>query len=216
MNIFRSSSVNVENNVDGGLLTSSNNNSNNIINKRRSREQRSSDSSSNQIVAITDKQTKSLLRERDAKIAALEKEVLGLQNKISSLSKEQAAMMGSQRKGKKGLTPYGNTVRVSTSKCSAKRRQVRRVIISRHVVASFVSGFDFVNRFRSHSTLPTNKTASRRTCENGPECLHLDTGNPQLPPGRNISQGGTNQSCPGHVQESNRTCCLSKVGTIRP
>ena len=132
MNIFRSSSVNVENNIDGGLpLTSSNNSNNNIINKRRSREQRSSEStSSNQIVAITDKQTKSLLRERDAKIAALEKEVLGLQNKISSLSKEQAAMMGSQRKGKKGLTPYGNTVRVSTSKCSAKRRQVSRFILS--------------------------------------------------------------------------------------
>lgn len=131
MNIFRSSSVNVENNIDGGLpLTSSSNNAtNNIINKRRSRDQRSSEStSSNQIVAITDKQTKSLLRERDAKIAALEKEVLGLQNKISSLSKEQAAMMGSQRKGKKGLTPYGNTVRVSTSKCSAKRRQVSRFI----------------------------------------------------------------------------------------
>lgn len=81
-------------------------------------------SEGNQIVAITDKQTKSLLRERDAKIAALEKEVLGLKNKISGLSKEQAAMMGSQRKGKKGLTPYGNTVRVSTSKCSAKRRQL--------------------------------------------------------------------------------------------
>lgn len=138
MNIFRSSSVNVENNIDGGLpLTSSN--SNNIINKRRSREQRSSDSaSSNQVVAITDKQTKSLLRERDAKIAALEKEVLGLQNKISSLSKEQAAMIGSQRKGKKGLTPYGNTVRVSTSKCSAKRRQVSRFILSVDVVPSLI------------------------------------------------------------------------------
>ena len=137
MNIFRSS-VNVENNIDGGLpLTSSNNSNNNIINKRRSRDQRSSEStSSNQIVAITDKQTKSLLRERDAKIAALEKEVLGLQNKISSLSKEQAAMMGSQRKGKKGLTPYGNTVRVSTSKCSAKRRQVSRFILFVVVVLS--------------------------------------------------------------------------------
>lgn len=31
---------------------------------------------------------------------------------------------GGQRKGKKGLTPYGNTVRVSVSKCSAKRRQL--------------------------------------------------------------------------------------------
>ena len=106
MNIFR-------NDNDGKLGLN--------FNKQRSRER---PSEGNQIVAITDKQTKSLLRERDAKIAALEKEVLGLKNKISGLSKEQAAMMGSQRKGKKGLTPYGNTVRVSTSKCSAKRRQV--------------------------------------------------------------------------------------------
>ena len=97
------------------------------FNRRRSRESRDSS-----IVAITDKQTKSLLRERDAKIAALEKEVIGLKNKISGLSKEQAMIMG-QRKGKKGLTPYGNTVRVSTSKCSAKRRQVgssRRSLLS--------------------------------------------------------------------------------------
>lgn len=55
--------------------------------------------------------------------AALEKEVLGLKNKISTISKDQAILSG-QRKGKKGLTPYGNTVRVSTSKCSAKRRQL--------------------------------------------------------------------------------------------
>mgnify|MGYP001129294020 CR=1 FL=1 len=55
--------------------------------------------------------------------AALEKEVLGLKNKISTISKDQAVLSG-QRKGKKGLTPYGNTVRVSTSKCSAKRRQL--------------------------------------------------------------------------------------------
>lgn len=75
------------------------------------------------IVSVSDKHAKSLLRERDAKIAALEKEVLGLQNKISTLSKEQAAK-GQTRAGKKGLTPYGNTVRVSTSKCSAKRRQL--------------------------------------------------------------------------------------------
>ena len=92
-------------------------------NRRRSRDARES-SSSGTIVAITDKQTKSLLRERDAKIAALEKDVIGLQNKISTLSKEQAMITGGQRKGKKGLTPYGNTVRVSVSKCSAKRRQV--------------------------------------------------------------------------------------------
>ena len=87
-------------------------------NRRRTR-----DSGGSTIVAITDKQTKSLLRERDSKIAALEKEVLGLQNKISTLSKEQM-IAGGQRKGKKGLTPYGNTVRVSTSKCNAQRRQV--------------------------------------------------------------------------------------------
>mmetsp|Transcript_29615 Transcript_29615/g.62388 ORF Transcript_29615/g.62388 Transcript_29615/m.62388 type:complete len:655 (+) Transcript_29615:376-2340(+) len=82
------------------------------------------ESSNGTIVAITDKQTKSLLRERDSKIAVLEKEVIGLKNKIASLSKEQAMIMGGQRKGKKGLTPYGNTVRVSVSKCSSKRRQL--------------------------------------------------------------------------------------------
>ena len=89
-------------------------------NRRRTRDSRESGNST--IVAITDKQTKSLLRERDSKIAALEQEVLGLRNKISSLGKEQ--VMRGQRTGKKGLTPYGNTVRVSVSKCSAKRRQV--------------------------------------------------------------------------------------------
>jgi diadenosine tetraphosphatase ApaH/serine/threonine PP2A family protein phosphatase len=91
--------------------------------KSGTRESTTSNNNGSTIVAITDKQTKSLLRERDSKIAALEKEVIGLRNKVSTLSKEQA-MAGTQRKGKKGLTPYGNTVRVSTSKCSAKRRQL--------------------------------------------------------------------------------------------
>ena len=108
MNVFQNAGI-------GGLGSN--------FNRRRTRDQSSSRDSSSSIVAITDKQTKSLLRERDAKIASLEKEVIGLKNKISCLSKEQAMVMG-QRKGKKGLTPYGNTVRVSTSKCSAKRRQV--------------------------------------------------------------------------------------------
>jgi hypothetical protein len=100
------------------------------FNRRRSRDARDSGgrgSGSSTIVAITDKQTKSLLRERDAKIAALEKEVLSLKNKISGLSintSNNSMLMVGQRAGKKGLTPYGNTVRVSTSKCSAKRRQV--------------------------------------------------------------------------------------------
>mmetsp|Transcript_8170 Transcript_8170/g.17708 ORF Transcript_8170/g.17708 Transcript_8170/m.17708 type:complete len:666 (+) Transcript_8170:230-2227(+) len=93
-------------------------------NMNGSRESRNGESSNSTIVAITDKQTKSLLRERDSKIAALEKEVIGLKNKISTLSKEQAMINGGQRKGKKGLTPYGNSVRVSVSKCSAKRRQL--------------------------------------------------------------------------------------------
>ena len=111
MNVFHNTGI-------GGLGSN--------FNRRRTRDQSSTSrdsGSSSTIVAITDKQTKSLLRERDAKISSLEKEVLGLKNKISTLSKEQAMLMG-QRKGKKGLTPYGNTVRVSTSKCSAKRRQV--------------------------------------------------------------------------------------------
>mmetsp|Transcript_15051 Transcript_15051/g.31958 ORF Transcript_15051/g.31958 Transcript_15051/m.31958 type:complete len:660 (+) Transcript_15051:209-2188(+) len=111
MNMFQNSS--------GGIGLGSNN-----WNRRRSRESRNGESSNSTIVAITDKQTKSLLRERDSKIAALEKEVIGLKNKISTLSKEQAMINGGQRKGKKGLTPYGNSVRVSVSKCSAKRRQL--------------------------------------------------------------------------------------------
>jgi diadenosine tetraphosphatase ApaH/serine/threonine PP2A family protein phosphatase len=99
------------------------------FNRRRTRDARDSgggSGGSSTIVAITDKQTKSLLRERDAKIAALEKEVLTLKNKISGLSilNNNSMLMVGQRTGKKGLTPYGNTVRVSTSKCSAKRRQV--------------------------------------------------------------------------------------------
>ncbi len=100
------------------------------FNRRRTRDARDSGGSGNgssTIVAITDKQTKSLLRERDAKIAALEKEVLTLKNKISGLSSNtnnHSMLMVGQRTGKKGLTPYGNTVRVSTSKCSDKRRQV--------------------------------------------------------------------------------------------
>ena len=116
MNVFHNAGI-------GGLGSN--------FNRRRTRDQSiassrgDGSSSSSTIVAISDKQTKSLLRERDAKISSLEKEVIGLRNKISTLSKEQAMIMG-QRKGKKGLTPYGNTVRVSTSKCSAKRRQVRR------------------------------------------------------------------------------------------
>lgn len=115
------------------------------FNRRRNRESSSSSSSrgggdGSSIVAITDKQTKSLLRERDAKIAALEKEVIGLRNKISTLSKEQAIITGGQsaghRRGKKGLTPYGNTVRVSTSKCSAKRRQVSPFDVSLGVIGT--------------------------------------------------------------------------------
>lgn len=84
------------------------------------------------IVNVSDKsRSKSLLRERDAKIAALEKEVLSLKNQISTLSAEHAVKHsgaqrgnGSQRKMNRQLTPYGNTVRVSVSKCSAKRRQL--------------------------------------------------------------------------------------------
>lgn len=127
---FLSATMNVFQNAGIGGLGSN-------FNRRRTRDARDSGggtnekSSSSTIVAITDKQTKSLLRERDAKIASLEKEVLMLKNKISGLSsssKEQMLMVG-QRTGKKGLTPYGNTVRVSTSKCSAKRRQVSFVVV---------------------------------------------------------------------------------------
>lgn len=93
-----------------------------LFNHRR----RSRESTTSSILQITDKQTKSLLRERDAQITSLEKEVIALKNKIANLSTEPsavAASMGSNRKQRQ-LTPYGTMVRVSTSKCSAKRRQL--------------------------------------------------------------------------------------------
>ena len=77
------------------------------------------------MVNITDKsRSKSLLRERDAKIAALEKEVLSLRNQISNLSTTEHAVTYGRTKQGKHLTPYGNTVRVSISKCSDRRRQL--------------------------------------------------------------------------------------------
>eukprot|EP00986_Skeletonema_menzelii_P018414 scaffold26636_cov153-Skeletonema_menzelii.AAC.25 len=87
----------------------------------------SNGTSSGIMVNISDKsRSKSLLRERDAKIAALEKEVLSLRNQISNLSNadNNAITYGSASRRGKHLTPYGNTVRVSISKCSAKRRQL--------------------------------------------------------------------------------------------
>ena len=83
--------------------------------QRRSRERDSG------ILQVSDNKTKALLKERDAQIVALEKEVLMLRNKIATLSKEQPI---TQRVSKRQLTPYGTMVRVSISKCSAKRRQV--------------------------------------------------------------------------------------------
>ena len=82
-------------------------------------------SSRRSMVRVDDERAKSLLRERDAKVAALEKEVVGLRNRLATLSKEAGAVGGgARRRGGKELTPYGNTVRVSYSKCSAKRKQV--------------------------------------------------------------------------------------------
>ena len=165
------------------------------FNRRRTRDARDSGgggggggSGSSTIVAITDKQTKSLLRERDAKIAALEKEVLTLKNKISGLSinnSNNSMLMVGQRTGKKGLTPYGNTVRVSTSKCSAKRRQVRlcvrgcAFIVFLLIILSPYTTYNIVSI--DYRTLhPT--TASRRTSSNGPQCLHRHPSHPKFPP----------------------------------
>ncbi len=152
------------------------------FNRRRSRDARDSGGrGSSTIVAITDKQTKSLLRERDAKIAALEKEVLTLKNKISGLSintNNNSMLKVGQRAGKKGLTPYGNTVRVSTSKCSAKRRQV----------SDFAEVCFPLNASPSQSfshQLPTY-LATRRTRPNGPQCLHRHPSHSQLPPRRSL------------------------------
>ena len=163
------------------------------FNRRRTRDARDSGgggggSGSSTIVAITDKQTKSLLRERDAKIAALEKEVLTLKNKISGLSinnNNNSMLMVGQRTGKKGLTPYGNTVRVSTSKCSAKRRQVsicgcacfHLLPLNHSLTLHYIQ--HCIYRL-SNTLYPT--TASRRTSSNGPQCLHRHPSHSQLPP----------------------------------
>eukprot|EP00568_Trieres_chinensis_P011171 CAMPEP_0183296100 /NCGR_PEP_ID=MMETSP0160_2-20130417/3803_1 /TAXON_ID=2839 ORGANISM="Odontella Sinensis, Strain Grunow 1884" /NCGR_SAMPLE_ID=MMETSP0160_2 /ASSEMBLY_ACC=CAM_ASM_000250 /LENGTH=635 /DNA_ID=CAMNT_0025457677 /DNA_START=41 /DNA_END=1948 /DNA_ORIENTATION=- len=75
---------------------------------------------------MTDDRAKSLLRERDSQIAALEKEVTFLTNKLSSLSrKHQSDHDNKTKRRHHPLTPYGNLVQESVSKCGAKRRQLK-------------------------------------------------------------------------------------------
>mmetsp|Transcript_963 Transcript_963/g.2062 ORF Transcript_963/g.2062 Transcript_963/m.2062 type:complete len:706 (-) Transcript_963:212-2329(-) len=82
--------------------------------------------SSTSIPHITSPKTKALLRERDATIASLQKQVLSLQNQLANLSKEQAIQNYHRKRQHKPrqLTPYGTTVRVSTSKSGGRRRQI--------------------------------------------------------------------------------------------
>ncbi|KAL7473701.1 hypothetical protein ACHAXS_014193 [Conticribra weissflogii] len=95
------------------------NGTNGSLSRRRTRE------STTSITHVTSPKTKALLRERDATIASLQKQVLSLQNQLSNLSKEQAIQNNHRRRQHKPrqLTPYGTTVRVSTSKSSGGRRR---------------------------------------------------------------------------------------------
>lgn len=76
---------------------------------------------------LTDGKAKSLLRERDAQIATLEKEVTALTNKLSSLSSQHQHGGGTMKRRHHPLTPYGNLVTESESKCGAKRRQLKHL-----------------------------------------------------------------------------------------
>jgi diadenosine tetraphosphatase ApaH/serine/threonine PP2A family protein phosphatase len=75
---------------------------------------------------LTEDKAKSLLRERDAKIAALEKEVSQLSNQLSTLNQAAAAQARNHpiKRRHHPLTPYGNMVQEAESKCGEKRRQL--------------------------------------------------------------------------------------------
>eukprot|EP00566_Odontella_aurita_P008399 CAMPEP_0113544504 /NCGR_PEP_ID=MMETSP0015_2-20120614/10746_1 /TAXON_ID=2838 /ORGANISM="Odontella" /LENGTH=673 /DNA_ID=CAMNT_0000444773 /DNA_START=360 /DNA_END=2381 /DNA_ORIENTATION=- /assembly_acc=CAM_ASM_000160 len=77
---------------------------------------------------LTEDKARSLLKERDAQIAALEKEVTLLTNKLSSLAtgKHQHGHAGGKRRHHP-LTPYGNLVTEQESKCGAKHRQLKQM-----------------------------------------------------------------------------------------
>lgn len=101
-------------------------------------------SRSRDIVQITDKQTKSLLRERDAQIAALQNEVSSLKNKIANLSTSSGVYDGLFKKNQRQLTPYGTTLRVSTSKnqrrvCTERSKMGRNASIATAAVLDSLS-----------------------------------------------------------------------------
>eukprot|EP00567_Pseudictyota_dubia_P001955 CAMPEP_0197467558 /NCGR_PEP_ID=MMETSP1175-20131217/65629_1 /TAXON_ID=1003142 /ORGANISM="Triceratium dubium, Strain CCMP147" /LENGTH=676 /DNA_ID=CAMNT_0043003635 /DNA_START=326 /DNA_END=2356 /DNA_ORIENTATION=- len=75
---------------------------------------------------LTEDRARSLLQERDAQIAALEKEVTLLSNKLSTLSKS-AQQTGHAKRRHHPLTPYGNLVTESESNDGAKRRQLKHL-----------------------------------------------------------------------------------------
>lgn len=147
-----------------------------LNNKRRlARDDGPSSGPSAAIVRVDDERAKSLLRERDAKVAALEKEVVGLRNRLATLSREAGAVGGgARRRGGKELTPYGNTVRVSYSKCSAKRKQVS----GRHDFLDF-------SAITIHTTLPPGPAPAAHVgaVQDGPQRVHIDAGRAELAPG---------------------------------
>jgi hypothetical protein len=104
------------------------------------------------MVQITDKQTKPLLRERDAQIAALQNEVSQLQNKIANLS-TGGMCNGLFKKNRRQLTPYGTTLRVSTSK-NQRRLCVERNKMGRNASIATAAVLDSL----SHSDPPENST----------------------------------------------------------
>lgn len=91
---------------------------NNFLGKHSSRSSSSRD--------LTEDRARSLLRERDAQIAALQKEVTALTNRLANLNTANATPQNGTpvKRRHHPLTPYGTTVQESVSKCGAKRRQL--------------------------------------------------------------------------------------------
>mmetsp|Transcript_35030 Transcript_35030/g.47040 ORF Transcript_35030/g.47040 Transcript_35030/m.47040 type:complete len:651 (+) Transcript_35030:189-2141(+) len=86
-------------------------------------------SGSRDSLGLTEGQSRSLLRDREAKIAALQQEVSNLTNKLAHLNAEAKAHRDANRVGMvkrrhHPLTPYGTMVQETVSKCGMKRRQL--------------------------------------------------------------------------------------------
>eukprot|EP00804_Cyclotella_cryptica_P010598 CCRYP_015189-RA/>CCRYP_015189-RA protein AED:0.04 eAED:0.04 QI:1585/1/1/1/1/1/4/165/641 len=102
------------------------------------------------IVQITDKQTKSLLRERDAQIASLQNEVSLLKNKIANLSTSSSGVYdGLFKKNRRQLTPYGTTLRVSTS-TNQRRLCVERSKMGRNASIATAAVLDSLSHSDPH------------------------------------------------------------------